>query len=97
MKRVVIYEFLNTRFEGEIVYVNKFNFQDRCLEKFIADGKENIMEFCRYHNGKDVRYRVNSFIRRDIRDYLGMNINIIEIDKYVLEWCRSKSVKTIEM
>ena len=65
------------------------------MEKFITDKGNGIIEFVRFHHGKDVRTRVNSFLRVDIKKYF--DIHDIDIEMYVLEWCRDKSSKVIEM
>jgi hypothetical protein len=65
------------------------------MEKFITDRGNGIIEFLRFHSGKDVRTRVNSFLREDIKKYF--DIHDIDIEMYVLEWCRDKSSKVIEM
>ena len=72
-----------------------FDLSDKLMEKFITDRGDGIMEFSRFHSGKEVRTRVNSFLRGDIKNYF--DIDYIDIEMYVLEWCRDKSIKTIEM
>lgn len=95
MIRKFIHEFLNTKFEDETVITKKFNLHDKTTEVFSTIDKGYIVELSRYHNGKDVRTRTNSWIKGDIRRFIDININSHEIDTYVLEWCRSKSLKTI--
>jgi hypothetical protein len=94
MKRLV-WEFLNTKYSDVIIYHQMFNLSDKLMEKFITDRGNGIIELHRFHSGKEVRTRVNYFIRTDIRKYF--DIHDIDIEMYVLEWCRDKSVKTIEM
>ena len=53
------------------------------------------MEYSYYHNGGDVWSRVNSFLKGDIGKCF--DIHDIDIEMYVLEWCRNKSSKVVEM
>ena len=94
MKKLV-WQFLNTKFKGILVYHQKFNLSDKLMEKFVTSRGNDIIEFSRFHSGKEVRTRVNSFLRGDIKNYF--DIDYIDIEMYVLEWCRDKSIKTIEM
>ena len=94
MKRLV-WEFLNTKYSGVMIYHQMFNLSDKLMEKFITDGGNGIIEFVRFHSGKDVRTRVNNFLKGDIKRYF--DIHDFDIEIYVLEWCRDKSCKTIEM
>lgn len=94
MKRMV-WEFLNTKYSGVMIYHQLFNLSDKLMEKFITDRGNGIIEFSRFHHGKDVRTRVNSFLRVDIKKYF--DIHDIDIEMYVLEWCRNKSTKVVEM
>ena len=94
MKRLV-WEFLNTKYRNVVVYHQIFDLSDKLMEKFITDRGNGIIEFVRFHSGKDVRTRVNSFLREDIKKYF--DIHDIDIEMYVLEWCRDKSSKVIEM
>jgi len=93
--RRVIWEFLNTKYNGIVIYHQIFDLSDKLMEKFITDKGNGIIEFVRFHSGKDVRTRVNSFLREDIKKYF--DIHDIDIEMYVLEWCRDKSSKVIEM
>jgi len=77
------------------VYRQIFDLSDKLMEKFITDKGNGIIEFVRYHHGKDVRTRVNNFLIGDIKRYF--DIDRFDIEIYVLEWCRDKSVSTIEM
>jgi hypothetical protein len=94
MKRMV-WEFLNIKFEGVLIYHQRFNVSDKIIEKFITDRGSAILDFHRFHSGKEVRTRVNYFVRKDVKAYF--DIHEIDIEMYVLEWCRDKSCKTIEM
>ena len=93
--RKMVWQFLNTKYNGIMIYHQLFNLSDKLMEKFITDRGDGIMEFSRFHSGKDVRTRVNSFLREDIKKYF--DIHDIDIEMYVLEWCRDKSTKVVEM
>ena len=93
--RRLVWEFLNTKYSGVVIYQQIFDLSDKLLEKFITDKGDAIIDFHRFHSGNEVRTRVNYFTRTDIKKYFG--IHEIDIEMYVLEWCRSKSYKTIEM
>ena len=93
--RQMVWQFLNTKYNGIVIYHQLFNLSDKLMEKFITDRGDGIMEFSRFHSGKDVRTRVNSFLREDIKKYF--DIHDIDIEMYVLEWCRDKSSKVVEM
>ena len=93
MKRLV-WEFLNTKFEGIQIYRRVWDLVDSCKEEFLNEKGVGIIQFTRYHSGKEVRTRVNSFIRRDIKSYF--DIHEIDIEMYVLEWCRDKAIDTVE-
>lgn len=93
--RKLVWQFLNTKYEGIVIYHQLFNLSDKLMEKFITDRGNGIIEFVRFHSGKDVRTRVNHFLKGDIKKYF--DIHDIDIEMYVLEWCRSKSTKVVEM
>ena len=93
--RKMVWQFLNTKYNGIVIYHQLINLSDKLMEKFITDRGDGIMEFSRFHSGKDVRTRVNSFLREDIKKYF--DIHDIDIEMYVLEWCRDKSSKVVEM
>jgi len=93
--RKMVWQFLNTKYNGIVIYHQIFDLSDKLMEKFITDKGDGIVEFVRFHSGKDVRTRVNSFLREDIKKYF--DIHDIDIEMYVLEWCRDKSSKVIEM
>jgi hypothetical protein len=93
--RKMVWQFLNTKYNGIVIYHQIFDLSDKLMEKFITDKGDGIIEFVRFHSGKDVRTRVNSFLRVDIKKYF--DIHDIDIEMYVLEWCRDKSSKVIEM
>ena len=96
MKRLV-WEFLNSKFEGVVIYRRVWDRVDSCKEEFLNKNGIGIIQFTRYYSGKEVRVRVNSHVKRDIKSYF--DIHEIDIEMYVLEWCRDKSVdvETIEM
>ena len=93
--RKLVWQFLNTKYEGIVIYYQLFNLSDKLVESFITDKGDGIVEFVRFHSGKDVRTRVNHFLKGDIKKYF--DIHDIDIEMYVLEWCRSKSTKVVEM
>ena len=93
--RKMVWQFLNTKYEGIVIYHQLFNLSDKLLEKFVSDKGEVIMQFSRFHSGKETRTRVNTFLRAEIKRYF--NIHEIDIEMYVLEWCRDKSIETVEM
>jgi hypothetical protein len=94
MKRLV-WQFLNTKFEGVLIYRRVWDLIDSRKEEFINDKGSGIIQFTYYYSGKEVRTRVNSFVKRDVRAYF--DIHDIDIEMYVLEWCRDKAIETIEM
>jgi hypothetical protein len=89
----LVWQFLNSKFEGIVIYRRLWDLADKRKEEFITKGA-GIAQFTTFHNGKEVRYRVNSFLRRDIKSYF--DIHEIDIDMYVLEWCRDKAIDTEE-
>jgi hypothetical protein len=94
MKRLV-WEFLNAKYNGVMIYHQLFNLSDKLIERFITDKGNNIIDFHRFHSGKEVRTRVSFFLREDIKKYFGLDP--IDAEMYILEWCRNKNCKTIEM
>ena len=93
MKRMV-WEFLNTKFEGIQIYRRVWDLADKRREEFLSEKGIGIIRFETYHSGKEVRTRVNSFVKRDVRAYF--DIHDIDIEMYVLEWCRYKSIDIVE-
>ena len=92
--RKLVWEFLNEKYGAMVIYHQKFNLLERTAEKFFTDSDENIMEYSYYHNGGDVWSRVNSFLKGDIGKCF--DIHDIDIEMYVLEWCRDKCVEAID-
>jgi hypothetical protein len=107
----LVWQFLNSKFEGIVIYRRLWDLADKRKEEFFTKhfelGNEDlnmnmtpeikgagIAQFTTFHNGKEVRYRVNSFLRRDIKSYF--DIHEIDVDMYVLEWCRDKAIDTDE-
>jgi len=93
--RKLVWEFLNSKYYGVVIYHQIFDLSDKLMEKFITDRGNGIIEFVRFHSGKDVRTRVNSFVRNDIKSYF--DLDDIDIEIYVLDWCRDKSIEDVEM
>jgi hypothetical protein len=91
----LVWQFLNTKYEGAVIYRGIFDLSDKLLEKFVSDKGEVIIQFSRFHSGKETRTRVNIFLKAGIKRFF--NIHEIDIEMYVLEWCRDKSIETIEM
>ena len=89
MKRLV-WKFLNTKFEGVLIYRRVWDLIDSRKEEFINDKGSGIIQFTYYYSGKEVRTRVNSFVKRDVRAYF--DIHDIDIEMYILEWCRDKAI-----
>jgi hypothetical protein len=93
--RKLVWQFLNTKYEGIVIYHQIFDLSDKLMEKFITDKGNAIIEFVRFHHSRDRRTRVNNFLRGDIKKYF--DIHEIDIEMYVFEWCRDKSTKVVEM
>jgi len=93
--RKMVWQFLNTKYSGIVIYHQRFDLSDKLIEKFITDRGDGIIEFVRFHSGKDVRTRVNNFLVGDIIRYF--DIDRFDVEIYVLEWCRHKSSKVVEM
>jgi hypothetical protein len=91
----LVWQFLNTKYEGDVIYRGMFDLSDKLLEKFVSDKGEVIIQFSRFHSGKETRTRVNIFLKAVIKRFF--NIHEIDIEMYVLEWCRDKSIETVEM
>jgi hypothetical protein len=89
MKRLV-WEFLNSKFEDKVIYRRVWDRADSVREEFLTEKGDGVIQFSRYRSLKETRTRVNSFIRRDIRNLF--DIHEIDIEIYVLDWCRSKAV-----
>jgi hypothetical protein len=68
---------------------------DSRIEEFVTQKGMGIMKYTYYFSGKEVRTRVNSFLRSDIKNYF--DIHEIDIEIYVLEWCYDKKHSTVEM
>jgi hypothetical protein len=67
---------------------------DKRREEFLSEKGIGIILFETYHSGKEVRTRVNSFVKRDVKAYF--DIHDIDIEMYVLEWCRYKAIDIVE-
>ena len=89
MKRLV-WEFLNMKYSDIVIYRQVHFSTDKRMELFVTDRGNRLIEFSYFYSGKETRTRVNSFIRRDIRNLF--DIHEIDIEMYVLEWCRDKAV-----
>ena len=87
----LVWQFLNTKYEGAVIYRGMWDLSDKLLEKFVSDKGEVIIQFSRFHSGKETRTRVNTFLKAVIKRFF--NIHEIDIEMYVLEWCRDKSIE----
>jgi hypothetical protein len=86
----LVWQFLNSKFEGIVIYRRLWDLADKRREEFLNERGDSIIRFETYHSGKEVRTRVNSFVKRDVRSYF--DIHEIDIEMYVLEWCRDKAI-----
>ena len=60
----LVWQFLNTKYESVVIYHGIFDLSDKLMENFVSDKGEYIIQFSRFHSGKDVRTRVNNFLIR---------------------------------
>ncbi len=95
MMRKVIHTVLDITYEGLVIERETYNLVDKWMETFTVKGGGDIMTFSNYYNGKGVQYRVNSFLRRKISAYTDLNHDFIWT--HVLDWCRRRTMETIEM
>jgi len=86
---------LDIKYDGLVVEREVHYLFDKRMENFLVRGEGGIMTYSHYHNGKEQRYRLNSFLRRDIRAYLDIDHDYVWM--HVLDWCRKKTMETIEM
>jgi hypothetical protein len=93
--RRLIWEFLNTRYKDIVIYHQVYEFNNRRTEKFVSNSFESIIEFTYFYSGKDIRTHITPTIRRGIRNYF--DINPLDVEGYILEWCRDKSVETVNV
>jgi hypothetical protein len=83
------------KYKDMVLYHQVFDLDNRRTEKFVTESYLSIMEFTYFYSGKDIRTHITPVLRRDIQDYFC--VNPLDIEGYILEWCRDKSVETIEM
>jgi len=93
--RKIIWQFLNTKYSGVVIYHKVFELDNSRNEKFVTNMHESIMEITYFYNGKEIRTHVSPNIRKNIEDYFCMHY--LDVEGYILSWCRDKSVETIEM
>jgi hypothetical protein len=93
--RRLIWEFLNTKYNGIVIYHQVYEFNNRRTEKFVSNSFESIIEFTYFYSGKDIRTHITPTIRRGIRNYF--DINPLDVEGYILEWCRDKSIKIVNV
>jgi hypothetical protein len=83
------------KYKDIVLYHQVFDLDNRRNEKFITESHQSIMEFTYFYSGKDVRTHITPTLRKDIQDCF--SVNPLDFEGYILEWCRDKSVETIEM
>ena len=90
MKRLV-FKVLEYKFKNRELRRTIYDLDDCRVEVFINKNGTKIMEYRKFHNGKEDRGRVNSIVKRDIKSFFVLEDSIIE--RYVLDWCREKTCK----
>ncbi len=88
--RRLVWEFLNSKFEDKIIYRRVWDLADSVQEEFLTEKGDGVMLFTRYRSLKEIRTRVNSFLKKDIKSLF--DVHEIDIEMYVLEWCRDKAI-----
>jgi hypothetical protein len=88
--RRLVWEFLNSKFEDKVIYRRVWDLADSVQEEFLTEKGDGVMLFTRYRSLKEIRTRVNSFLKKDIKSLF--DIHEIDIEMYVLEWCRDKAI-----
>jgi competence protein ComGF len=95
--RRLVWEFLNSKFEDKVIYRRVWDRADSVREEFLTEKGDGVIQFSRYRSLKEIRTRVNSHVKKDIK--MLFDVHDFDIEIYVLEWCRDKAidVETIEM
>ena len=95
--RRLVWEFLNSKFEDKIIYRRVWDLADSVQEEFLTEKGDGVMLFTRFRSLKEIRTRVNSFLKKDIKSLF--DVHEFDIEIYVLEWCRYKAidVETVEI
>jgi hypothetical protein len=75
--RRLVWEFLNSKFEDKIIYRRVWDLADSVQEEFLTEKGDGVMLFTRYRSLKEIRTRVNSFLKKDIKSLF----DIHEIDR----------------
>jgi hypothetical protein len=88
--RRLVWEFLNSKFEDKIIYRRVWDLADSVQEEFLTEKGDGVMLFTRYRSLKEIRTRVNSFLKKDIKSLF--DVHEFDIEIYVLEWCRYKAI-----
>jgi hypothetical protein len=90
VRRRLVWEFLNSKFEDKIIYRRVWDLADSVQEEFLTEKGDGVMLFTRYRSLKEIRTRVNSFLKKDIKSLF--DVHEFDIEIYVLEWCRYKAI-----
>jgi competence protein ComGF len=88
--RRLVWEFLNSKFEDKVIYRRVWDLADSVKEEFLTEKGDGVIQFSRYHSLKEIRTRVNSLLKKDIK--LLFDVHDFDIEIYVLEWCRDKAI-----
>jgi hypothetical protein len=88
--RRLVWEFLNSKFEDKIIYRRVWDLADSVQEEFLTEKGDGVIQFSRYRSLKEIRTRVNSLLKKDIK--LLFDVHDFDIEIYVLEWCRDKAI-----
>jgi hypothetical protein len=88
--RRLVWEFLNSKFEDKIIYRRVWDLADAVQEEFLTEKGDGVMLFTRFRSLKEIRTRVNSFLKKDIKSLF--DVHEFDIEIYVLEWCRYKAI-----
>mgnify|MGYP003351416219 CR=1 FL=1 len=88
-------EFLNIKFRDTVLRRDVYDMSDARIERFYSKNSNftSILELRTIHPDKTVRYKVNNFVKDDLRNYF--NLKDMYIEMFVLEWCRIKTLKNI--
>jgi hypothetical protein len=88
---MLVYHFLNIKFKNVVILRDVYNMCDVRTERFYCKGAAPIVEFRKFNSDKTERYKVNHFVKKDIKGYFDLEDMVIE--RYVLDWCRDKTCK----
>ena len=88
--RRLVWEFLNSKFEDKVIYRRVWDRADSVREEFLTEKGDGVIQFSRYRSLKEIRTRVNSHVKKDIK--MLFDVHDFDIEVYVLEWCRYKAI-----